>query len=60
MDQGKRFELVREAEQRLMDAEPVIPIYWYTNVYLIDPRVRNWNPKLANVRPLKFVYLETE
>lgn len=60
MDQDARFELVRQAEQLLMEAEPVIPIYWYTNVYLIDPRVRNWNPKLADQRPMKFVYLETE
>ncbi len=60
MDQAARFELVREAENRMLDAEPVIPIYWYTNVFLIDPRVRNWNPKLADIRPLKFVYLESE
>lgn len=60
MDQEKRFELVRQAETRLLDAEPVIPLYWYTNVFLIDPRVKNWNPKLVDQRPLKLVYLENE
>jgi oligopeptide transport system substrate-binding protein len=58
MDKGKRFELIRQAESLLLQAEPVIPLYWYTNVFLIDPRVRNWNPKLVDQRPLKLVYLE--
>ncbi|MEX0329788.1 MAG: peptide ABC transporter substrate-binding protein [Puniceicoccaceae bacterium] len=57
LDKEERHALLLEAEQRLMDAQPVIPIYWYTNVYLIDPRVRNWHPKLNNQRPLKYVYL---
>ena len=60
MDQEERFALVREAEERLLAMEPVIPLYWYTNVYLIDPRVRKWNPKLIDQRPLKLVYLENE
>jgi oligopeptide transport system substrate-binding protein len=58
MDQEKRHALVRQAEELMLAEEPVIPLYWYTNVFLIDPRVRNWNPKLVNQRPMKFVYLE--
>jgi oligopeptide transport system substrate-binding protein len=58
MDPAKRLEMVREAELILLDAEPIIPLYWYTNVFLIDPRVRNWNSKLVNQRPFKLVYLE--
>jgi oligopeptide transport system substrate-binding protein len=57
LDLEARLELVRRAEERLLAAEPVIPLYWYTNVYLIDPRVRNWAPKLVDQRPLKLVYL---
>jgi oligopeptide transport system substrate-binding protein len=60
MDKEQRFALIREAEERLLAMEPVIPLYWYTNVYLIDPRVRNWNPKLVDQRPLKLVYLEDD
>ncbi|MEX0324421.1 MAG: peptide ABC transporter substrate-binding protein [Puniceicoccaceae bacterium] len=58
MDQEKRHELVRRAEDIMLAEEPVIPLYWYTNVYLIDPRVKNWTPKLVDQRPMKFVYLE--
>jgi oligopeptide transport system substrate-binding protein len=50
--------MVARAEMILLDAEPIIPIYWYTNVFLIDPRVRNWNPKLVDQRPYKLVYLD--
>ena len=57
-DKEKRLAMVREAELMMLEAEPIIPIYWYTNVFLIDPRVREWNPKLVNQRPMKFVYLE--
>ena len=60
MNKERRLELVRQAEARLLEAEPVIPLYWYTNVFLIDPRVRHWNPKLVDQRPMKFVYLENE
>jgi len=58
LDQAARHELIYQAEKRMLEAEPIIPLYWYTNVFLIDPRVRNWSPKLVNQRPLKFVYLE--
>jgi oligopeptide transport system substrate-binding protein len=58
LDKEKRLEMVREAELMMLEAEPIIPIYWYTNVYLIDPRVREWHPKLVDQRPMKFVYLE--
>jgi oligopeptide transport system substrate-binding protein len=58
LDREKRFSLIHEAEARMLAFEPVIPLYWYTNVFLIDPRVRNWNPKLVDQRPLKLVYLE--
>ena len=58
LDKNRRLELVRQAEERLLAAEPIIPLYWYTNVFLIDPRVRNWHPKLVNQRPFKLVYLE--
>jgi oligopeptide transport system substrate-binding protein len=58
LDKEKRLELVRQAELRMLQAEPIIPLYWYTNVFLIDPRVREWNPKLVDQRPMKFVYME--
>lgn len=57
MDDEKRFALLYEAEDLLLSEFAVIPIYWYTNVFLINPAVRNWNPKLIDLRPYKYVEL---
>lgn len=57
-DAETRYAMLREAESRMLNSFPVVPLYWYTNTYLINPRVRNWNPKLVDQRPFKLVYLE--
>jgi oligopeptide transport system substrate-binding protein len=54
----ERDAVLHEAESRMLAAFPVLPLYWYTNAFLIDPRVRNWSPKLVDQRPLKLVYLD--
>lgn len=57
-DKEQRHDLQRQAERRMLAQHPVIPVFWYTNAFLIDPRVRNWNPKLVDQRPFKLVTLE--
>lgn len=57
LDTEKQHRLLHEAESRLLNSHAVIPLYWYTNVFLIDPAVQNWNVKLLNQRPYKFVRL---
>ena len=58
LDDESRLAILQKAEARLFEAMPIAPIYWYTNVYLVDPRLRNWTPKMSDQRPLKFVFLE--
>lgn len=43
-DPPARLAKLREAEEILMAELPVLPIYWYTRVYSLDPRVKNWHP----------------
>lgn len=45
-----------EAEHILLDELPIAPLYWYTRVYLADPRVGNWNPMRLDNRNYKYVY----
>lgn len=54
----KRFAMLREAEDLLMDELPILPIYIYTRPYLIHPNVKNWNPKLLDNRNMKYIWLE--
>ena len=55
-----RMNLLQQAEELLLADMPVIPIYWYTRVYLKDPRVRGWDPKLLDNHPFKHVWLATD
>ncbi len=56
-DPVERLEFLKQAEAILIEQAPVLPIYWYTRVFLIHPDVENWNPLLLDNRPYKFVRL---
>lgn len=60
LDEGRRFALLREAETLLLEENVILPLYWYTNPFLIHPAVRNWNPHPIDQRPYKFVELVWE
>ncbi|MGF1549728.1 MAG: peptide ABC transporter substrate-binding protein [Sphingomonadaceae bacterium] len=53
----QRISLLKRAEAILLEDLPVLPIYWYTRVYMKDPRVQGWVPKLLDNRPYKYVSL---
>lgn len=57
-DQNERFRIFREAEHILLDELPILPIYIYTNVYLIQPTVKNWTSNLLNMHSYKYISLE--
>lgn len=57
-DTAARFDLLRQAETRLLEAAPILPLYVNTHIYLIHPAVRGWHPTLLDRHPLKHVYLE--
>lgn len=54
----KHYALLQQAEEIFLTEVPIMPIYWYTRVYLLDPRVKNWNPKLLDNHPYKYIYFE--
>lgn len=56
----ERLGLLRDAEELLLTELPIVPIYWYTRVYLKDPRVQGWNPKLLDNHPYKYVSLKAD
>lgn len=55
----QRMQLMQQAERLLLTELPVIPIYWYTRIYLKDPRVQGWNPTLLDNRPYKYVSISS-
>ncbi len=56
-DPAQRFAKLAEAEAILLDEVPILPLYWYTRVYLLHPDVRNWHPTLLDHHPYKHVDL---
>ncbi|HEX3019296.1 MAG TPA: peptide ABC transporter substrate-binding protein, partial [Chitinispirillaceae bacterium] len=57
-NQSMRYEYFKKAESILLDELPIIPIYFYTNVYLLHPSVKGWYPNILNIHNYKFIYLE--
>lgn len=57
-DNDKRMEYFYQAEKILMTELPVIPIYFYVNVYMLKPYVKGIYENILDMHPLKEVYIE--
>jgi len=57
-DPAARRALFQKAEALLLDSAPLIPIYHYTHVFLIQPSVKGWHPTVLDHHPYKNVWLE--
>lgn len=53
-----RFELFQRAETILIEALPVVPIYFYVTSRLIHPAVKGWHPSILDNHPYQAVRLE--
>ncbi|HVS97768.1 MAG TPA: ABC transporter substrate-binding protein [Puia sp.] len=50
-----RYRLYHEMDQRVMDASPVVPVWYDEVVHLINPRVRGLTPNALNLLELRRV-----
>ncbi len=53
-----RGAALARAEGLLLVEAPIIPLYHYTNFYLVHPAVRGWSGNPMDRRPLKRLWLE--
>ena len=53
----QRFAIYQQLEKILIDEMPVIPIYFYTRVYAISPKVQHWVNNPLDNRAWKFIDL---
>lgn len=56
-DPSKRFEYFQQAEQRLVEGAPILPVAFNKNKFLIRPEVTGWYPTLIDQHPLNAVRL---
>lgn len=52
-----RLKLLSEAENIFLDDLAIIPLYWYTSIYLLHESVGGWKPSIMKNQPYKFMYL---
>jgi oligopeptide transport system substrate-binding protein len=53
----KRQQLLQRAEAMVLEAQPVIPIYFYVNKHLVKPEVRGWYDNAMNIVYSKDLWL---
>jgi len=51
-DRAQRMQTLHRAERILMDAQPIIPIYYYVSVNLVRPYVSGFHSNIQDVHPL--------
>ncbi len=56
-DQATRYAIYQRMDAILVDELPVLPIYYYTRVHAISPRVKGYYPTLLDNHPYKHIYL---
>lgn len=56
----RRLALLAEAERLLLDAQPVIPLYFDVRRRLVKPEVRGWTPNPMDLHPSRHFYLVAE
>jgi len=54
----ERLACYERMEEILMEELPIIPLYFYTKVFLLDPTVKGMEPNLLDNHPFKYVWLE--
>lgn len=57
VDKAKRQELMQKMEQILTDAMPIVPVYYYTNKYLMLPSVQDSADNLMAHVPYERMWL---
>jgi oligopeptide transport system substrate-binding protein len=57
-DGPERMRLIRDAQERLAEEMPIIPLFFRSSTYLIKKDVRGWFRNPMNMHPIKFVYFD--
>jgi peptide/nickel transport system substrate-binding protein len=50
-----RYTLYRRMDQRIIDASPIVPLWYDEVVHLINPRVQGFDPNALNLLELRRV-----
>lgn len=57
-DTAKRFALLKQAEDIVLEDLPIVPIYFYTRKYLQSPEVKGYVPNVLGYHRFQDFYIE--
>ena len=57
-DPAARAAVLAEAEALVLEAAPIVPIYFNTHVFLLHPSVKGWQPTPMDHSDYRYVWLE--
>jgi oligopeptide transport system substrate-binding protein len=57
-DTVERARILAQAEALMLEAAPIIPIAWYSRLYLHRPEVKGWHPLVLDNHPWDNIRLE--
>jgi len=55
LEPNERANLMRKAEQKMLEDLPVIPVYFYVSRALVKPYVSGWEPNIMGVHPSRWI-----
>jgi oligopeptide transport system substrate-binding protein len=58
VDPAARAAVLAQAEDRVLDAAPIIPVYFNTHVYLMHEAVKGWQPTPMDHTDYRYVAVE--
>ena len=59
-DPVRRMAIFKQIEQTLMDEQPIIPIYFYVSLNMVNARVKGFTANLQDVHPLHLLSIDSE
>ena len=57
-DKARRMAVFHQAERMLMDELPILPIYFYVSLNLVNPRVQGFSGNIQDVHPLHILRVQ--
>ena len=58
VDAAARATILAQEEAMVLQAAPIVPIYFNTHVYLLNPAVKGWQPTPTDHSDFRYVWLE--
>ncbi len=59
-NRNERYDYFMQAEDILIDQLPILPIYYYSNNYLLSDSVQGVYDNLMDYHPYKYIYLNPD